>query len=132
MDAYTILITLGCVVSGITWLISFIFAKRKWQARRQLVEKLTHDPYFRRLVDIYLATVKENKKATDEELNAIRKRIEEELGRLDIRDRVRVQSGLFQPSSVGRRRFVEKIARDVEERRTESADHSSHHSPVGC
>jgi hypothetical protein len=91
MNASTILLTLGCIVSGVTGLLSFISAKRNWEARRHLVERLSHDHYFVRLADAYSNIPKANEEATEEKLIALRRRIEEATGLLNDPVRVRIR-----------------------------------------
>ncbi len=114
MEPHTTLLYLGCVPSVIAICISVVSTCRKQRAREVLLGKLVHNSDF-------LSEVQHSREARvsdqrvmregDERITAL---ILKQLKELDLADRLRVETGLYQPSRIGRERYVGKLVEDAE------------------
>ena len=109
---YEILLAAGCIISSIAVFLSIRKTRLRLEARQKLVRKLVQDVEFLAELKRFHAS-----KAIDprylEELEELHALIQHRLRALSRAERSRVEASLFQPSRIGRGRYVRKLADDV-------------------
>lgn len=114
MEPHTILLYLGCVPSVIAICISVMLIHRKQRAREVLLRKLVNNSDFLSEIEHLRDAQVSGKRAMREEHERITALILKQLKELDDSDQLRIETGLYQSSSVGRERYLDQLVKDAE------------------
>lgn len=112
MENYQLFTLLGIVISGFAVAVSIYQLRTKLNARGHLIAKLAQDHAF--LEEMKRLRESENDEAKYlREIERMQKIIEVKLRELSDQERDQVEAPMHQYSSLGRARYIAKIARDV-------------------
>lgn len=111
MEIHTILQILGSAVALVAVLISLRMVRYKVHARELLLHRLAKNAEFINELRAF-----QDAHGVEEyrlEIERLYRLIEEQLAQLDESDRERIEASLYQPSPVGRTRYIKKLASDA-------------------
>ena len=113
MENYQLFSLLGVVISGFAVALSIYQLRKKLNARERLIRKLAEDRAF--LEEMKRLRESKNDEARYlREIERMQKIIELKLKELSDQERDQVEAPMHQSSSLGRARYIAKIARDVD------------------
>ena len=116
MEIHDVLLILGCMSCTVGICISAVLTYRKQRARTTLLIKLARDMEFLSEIHRLRGAHAIDESVIREEYEMITALISQRLKQLDFADRSRIETSLYQPSTVGRERYVGKLVSDAESR----------------
>ena len=100
------------IASGVVAIfVGIRMIRGKLHARERLIHNLIKDSRF--ITELKAFREAHGVKELDREIEQLQKLIQEQISLLDDADRARIESSLYQPSSTGRVRYIEKLASDA-------------------
>ena len=114
MENYQILVAIGAAITGLMLALSIYDTFKKFRTRNNFVERMAHDRAVIAAIEKYKEKHLENSKEHAHYVSLLENLIAERALSLARAERELIEGPLHQPSPIGRARYVERMAHDIE------------------